>query len=133
MTKRKLLRYAALASAFVLVGAGSFLLGDEHAADRLGIDRVGPDQIAAAMAGDHFYSDYRERTLVVVGTVASVARNRGGGASVTFETRSSFGVLCTFATYPSGLHGGDRVTVLSEGGRAERRGQAVVLQGCIRP
>lgn len=52
----------------VFTGAG-FLLGNARAMQAMSVRRVEPTQLATAMAGAHFFSDYRTSTLLVRGRV----------------------------------------------------------------
>lgn len=123
---------AALLLVLAAVAVASFFLGDKRALDSLTIRRVAPGQLAAAMAGDHFYSDYRESTLLVAGTAASITRS-GRTAVVTFATRSSFKTRYEFATDTGGIRPGARVVAVSEGALAKRQASAVVLRNCTTP
>jgi len=110
-----------------VVAAGSFFLGDTHALDSLTIKRVTPSQVSAAMAADHFYSDYRASTLLVTGTAASITRS-GSSAIVTFATGSPFKTLCDFANYTGRIRVGDSIKAISETALAERQPSAVLLK-----
>jgi hypothetical protein len=57
------------------------------------VTRATPHQLAEAMKGDHFYSDYGKSALLVSGTVASVARS-SGHLVVGFQTGSTYGASC---------------------------------------
>jgi hypothetical protein len=115
-----------------VVGVGSFFLGDKHAVDSLTVKRVTPNQVSAAMTGDHFYSDYRESTLLVTGTASPITRS-GSSAIVTFATGSSFKTRCDFASYTGGIRTGDSIKAISEGALAERQPSAVLLKNCTTP
>jgi hypothetical protein len=52
---------------------------------------------------------------------------------VEFKTGSPFRALCDFGALPSGLRGGDRISVIAEGAGAERQPSAVLLHGCVVP
>jgi len=110
----------------------SFLLGDRYAVEHHSIQRVTPDQLANAMAQDHFYADYRADTLVVSGRASAVDR-KGAGALVTFQTAPAQSASCQFDTAMSNLTVGQTITAVSEGARAERAGSGVRLQGCALP
>lgn len=115
----------------VLAGVGgiAFLLGDRYALANLTVLETTPDQLAAAMQNDHFYSDYNEDTLVVHGLVASMAGD-GSGAVLQFQAQSAFTTRCQFDQYPATVHPGDTLSVVTEGATAERLTSAVLLRGC---
>jgi hypothetical protein len=115
----------------VLAGVGgiAFYVGDRYALINVTIRQATPDQLAAAMANDEFYSDYIENTLVVRGVVASLTGD-GGGAVVQFQTQGAFTTRCQFDQYPSTVHPGDMISILTEGAIAERLTSAVLLRGC---
>jgi hypothetical protein len=125
-------RCAAVLLVLAVVGGGFFFLGDKQAVESLTIKRVTPKQLSAAMAGDHFYSDYRESTLLVTGTAASIRRS-GNSAIVTFATGSSFKTLCEFASDTGEIRAGDSIKAISEGALAERQPSAVLLKNCTTP
>jgi hypothetical protein len=127
-----LLRYAAIAVLLTAVGGGFFFLGAKHATETMAIRRVTPDQVARAMQDDSFYSDFKEATLVMRGTVASV-HQRAGDVVVEFSTRSAYKSLCDLGSPLSTPHVGDTITVLAEGATVERRPSAVMLTGCTLP
>ena len=129
MSRSRLLRDAALVVAVILLGGGSFLLGDKHALDTQVITRATPDQLANAMQQEAFYSDYRGRTLLVNATIVSVT-DRAGAKIVRLATTSSLTVLCNLDQAPAITHAGDAVTVVAEGAAAQRQPTGVLLQGC---
>lgn len=116
----------------VLAGVGgiAFFLGDRYALTNLTVKETTPDQIAAAMQNDQFYSDYNEATLVVDGVVTSV-HGDGGGGLVEFQTHGGFAMQCQFDQYPTTIHAGELISVMTEGAAAERLTAAVVLRGCL--
>ena len=118
--------------AVVGVGGISYFLGDKHALQALRIERVTPDQVAKAMKEDRFFADYRERTLLVTGTVASVTRDVGGEV-VRFGTTSQFAALCDLRDSAPQAHRGRQLTVIAEGATAERQSAAVMLRNCRLP
>lgn len=111
------------------VGGIAFFLGDRYALANLTVRETTPDQLAAAMQIDQFYSDYNEDTLVVRGLVASLAAD-GGGAVLQFQTRGAFTTRCQFDQYPAAVHPGDTISVMTQGASAERLTSAVLLKGC---
>ena len=123
----------ALALFFIaILAVGMFFLGDKHGIETMTFRRVTPDQLATAMLDDHFYSSYRENTLLVSGTVSSVSRTNND-LVVTFKTTSSFKVLCDFGGSSSAIRPGDVITALSEGGSAKREISSVLLKDCLIP
>ncbi|HEV2006959.1 MAG TPA: hypothetical protein VGQ85_10125 [Candidatus Limnocylindrales bacterium] len=115
----------------VLAGVGGigFFSGERYALANLTVHETTPDQLAAAMQNDRFYSDYNEKTLVVHGLVASLTAD-GSGAVLEFQTPSAFTTRCQFDQYPATVHPGDTISVVTEGATAERLASAVLLRGC---
>ena len=113
------------------VSAGAFLLGERHALGELTVVEATPDQLAAAMQDDRFYSAYSERTLLVHGLVASLTAD-GSGADL-LQTTGGFMAGCRFDGLPTSVHPGDMITVVTEGATAERLTSAVLLMGCRLP
>jgi hypothetical protein len=114
------------------VGGVSYFLGDKHALETLRVRRVTPDQIAKAMKDDRFFADYRERTLLVTGTVASLTGDVGGEI-VRFRTASRFAALCDLRDKAPQADRGQQLTVIAEGATAERQSAAVMLRNCRLP
>ncbi len=114
------------------VFVGGIFVGDIHGTSSMRIQRVTPREIASAMAGDRFYSDYRQSTLIVTGTLQSVGM-RAGRRVLAFRTGSAFGALCDLGAAQTNDRAGDVVTVAAEGARATRSPTAVVLVGCTEP
>lgn len=115
-----------------LVGSVAFFLGDKHALDAMRVTHATPDQIAVAMQQDQFFADYRERALVVTGTVASVIGDAGGEV-VHFRSASQYAALCDLRDRASGVRPGMRLTVIAEGATGERQSSAVMLRNCRLP
>jgi len=88
---------------------------------------VSADQIASAMQGDHFYSDYRNATLVVSGTVTAVTSD-GGDTVLELATSIPTKVRCDIGTARTSIRVGAAVTVTSSDG--ERVPSAVLLRDC---
>lgn len=130
MDRAKIIKLVVVVLIVMAVGAVSFLFGDKHGVESMTIKRITPDQAASAMQGDHFYSDYRENTLMVSGTVSSISKN-SNDSLVTFETGSPFKTRCDFGSTAAAVHRGETITILSEGGSAQRQASAVLLKGCI--
>ena len=118
--------------AIIILCVVFYFLGDTHAVQSMTIKRVTPDQIANAMKGDYFYTDYRENTLIVKGQVESVSKS-AGTSQLTFKTSSSFQAYCDLANGTVVPKTGDIVTALSEGGPALRQTNGVLLVNCTIP
>ena len=129
MSRSRGFRYAALVLVAVLPGGGFFFWGDRHALETLVITRTTPDQLANTMQHDAFYSNYRESTLLIDATIASVT-DRTGATIVKLVTTSSFTVLCNLGQAPATTRAGEVVTVVAEGAAAQRQPAGVLLQGC---
>lgn len=132
MTRSRLTRYAFIVVLLAVVSGVFFFLGYQHAQRAISIKRVTPDQIAMAMADDHFFSDYGESTLVVHGTVASL-RKDGGSLVIWLKVDSSYAAGCDLGRSAFLAHAGDAITVLAEGALAERETAAVMLRNCAIP
>jgi hypothetical protein len=114
----------------IVAAGGLFWWGSSRALQTLSITSVTPDQLADAMQKDAFYTLYREKTLVVQGTVASV-RNEGNGTIITLKTSTSYQTLCNIGSAPTTVKVGDTSTLLAEGATAIREPSAVLLVGCV--
>lgn len=116
----------------VLAGVGgiAFFLGDRLALLNVTIQQATPDELATAMANDEFYADYFENTLLVRGSVASVASDGYGGV-IEFQSQGAFKTRCQFDQYPATIHAGDTISVVTQGATAVRLTSVVLLRGCI--
>lgn len=114
----------------LLVGAGSYFLGSKHAVESMTIKQITPSQAASAMQGDHFYSDYRENTLLIRGLVTSVYQLSGSNL-IGFRTDSTFRTRCELSTNSTVPQVGATVRILTEGGSAQRQNSAVLLKNCL--
>ena len=114
------------------VGVGGFVLGDIEAVKGMTIKHATPHQLAEAMKGDHFYSDYRKSAVLLTGKVTSVGR-RDGVLVAGFETESSFGVSCDLGMATVAPHLAETLTVLAVGHAAERLSAGVLLHDCVVP
>jgi hypothetical protein len=115
---------------FAIVAA--FFLGDQHGVENMTFRQVTPNQIAEAMKNDHFYSSYRENTLMITGTVLSVTKNNND-LLVGFKTDSAYGAFCDFGNAPLATRAGNVITAFAESGAARRQPSAVLLKNCIVP
>jgi hypothetical protein len=118
--------------AVLAVGGVACILGARHVAAARTIARVGPDQVAGAMQGDDVYAGYGGGTLVLTGTVAALAADRGQTV-VGFRTATASGACCDFGAAAPAIRPGDTIAVVSEGAVARRRTAAVRLEGCALP
>lgn len=120
----------AIAAAVALVVCGIFfLLGEKYGVEHMKVVRTTPTVLAQTMLQDEFYSTFRERTVLFTGRVSSITR-RGNSAIVTFATKSLYQARCSFDTSQPRLGKGQTITVLSEGGLAQRQSTAVMLVDC---
>jgi hypothetical protein len=116
----------------VAAAVGGFVLGDIQSVKGMTVKRAMPHQLAEAMKGDHFYSDYGTAALLVTGTVASVGR-RGGHLIVSFRTDSAYGASCELGAATVAPSIGATFTVVTVGQAAERLPAAVLLHDCVVP
>jgi hypothetical protein len=130
MRARRILMLLSFVGALVGVAAVSFFGGDAFAVGTFSVRQVTPDQLGLAMKADDFYSEFREDTLVVRGTVASVSR-AASGMNVAFQTQNGIETLCAVGLYSSAIHVGERVTVVTEGANAQRLSSGVLLSNCV--
>ncbi len=93
---------------------------------------VTADQIAQAMHEDHFYSDYGNNVLVILGTVLSV-NQQNNDLTVTLNTTPPTGVVCDLGKSTTLLEAGDAVTVTARADQALREPDAVLLKNCSIP
>lgn len=120
---------AALIVVLLVVGAVSYFLGNQHGVENMTIKHVEPTALAQAMKDDHFYTDYRENTLLVKGTVFSVTKT-SDDLQVQFKANSSYKAICDFGNSQSDIRPGNTITALTEGGAAERQAAGVLLKAC---
>jgi hypothetical protein len=130
MARSRLLGLAGLVILLVGIGGAAFFLGNSIALGNLSVRRVSPDQAAEAMQNDEFYSDYREVTLLVTGTVVS-ERTTSGGTVIQLATTTTLKTYCQWSQSPSPLQDGETITVVTEGYNAVRLPSGVSLSDCI--
>lgn len=123
-------KYVLIAAAIVVTSVVSLFVGDTYALNHLTVKRASVDQLSKAMEQDRFYSDYRESTLYVAGTVKSVKAEHGD-LVVSFQTNLRFGVLCDLGKAQTSVRVTNPITVVAEGMAAERQSSAVMLRGCL--
>ncbi len=130
-TRRRIAILIAIGLA-ALVGlmAVAVYVGDSYALQSLTVQQATPNELAAAMRGDHFYSDYRENTLLIRGAVASVSQS-AGATTVEFVTHDAYTLECEMSTLQKSVHRGDVITVITEAYRASRLPSGVSLAGCV--
>ena len=112
------------------IGVIAFYFGDSHALKNLTIRRVSADSVASAMHHDEFYSDFRENTLLVTGSVAAIS-DQHSRQTIQFTTSGNFKTLCRLKSKQPALVVGERITVVTEAYTAIRRPSAVLLENCV--
>jgi hypothetical protein len=130
MDKLKHFKYPLLIIIAVIAGTGVFFLGSKYALDHLSIRQITPTQAANAMKEDHFWSSYRENTLLITGDVISVAKS-GNNTIVSFKTNSSYGAECSFANFRGTITKDKTIKVITIANSAERESSAVKLNNCL--
>jgi len=126
LTRRRSVIAVLVTLAMVILASATFFLGLKHGVEHMSITQATPDQLANAMKDDHFYSSYKENTLIISGSIDSVQSDH----LITFKTSADFKTKCDFGKAVANLHHGDSMTVLSEGGSAKRKPNAVLLTSC---
>ena len=132
MSKKVLLLSITAVLAIAVFGLGLFIVGHQIALRNLSFKTITPTQAAQAMKNDEFFSDYKENTLIIHGTVSSVTR-RGNDTTIGFKTDSTYQTLCKLSNNPSEFKLGDSVVVEAIGGNAVREPAGVLLANCILP
>ena len=132
MGRKRLVAFIATSVVLLLVGGGIFFIGDKYAVDHLSVSRVTSGQLAQAMAGDYFYSNYRASTLIVSGIVSAIDRSRGA-PELVFSGTGNSQVRCTLSKQSPVPGVGTTITVISEGSQAERLPSGVLLHDCVIP
>jgi hypothetical protein len=112
-----------------LAGGIGFIWGGKHALDTLSVAAVTPDQMVQAMSDDNFFGLWRERTLLVSGTVAGVTE-QNGDTRIQLTTNSVSKAYCDIGGATTTLTAGDSIRVLAEGERASRIPEGALLAGC---
>lgn len=130
MDKLKSLKYPLAVIITIVVGIGLFFLGSKYALDHLSFRQITATQAANAMKDDHFWSSYRENTLLITGDVVSVSKN-GNNTSVGFKTDSSYGANCNFANFSGTITKGQTIKIMTIANAAEREPSAVKLNNCL--
>ena len=132
MARRRIIITAALVLFLIIFGGVLYFLGDKHGVESMTFKRTDPTPLANAMKNDNFYTSYRDNTLLVTGTTKSVSQT-AKGIQVVFKTNSSYSVTCNFGSKNPGLRANQTVTVLAQGGSAERQPAGVLLTVCTIP
>jgi len=130
MSKRKLVTHVGLILLIVVIGLVAFLAGHQVALRNLTFKNVSANQAAQAMKNDEFFTDYKENTLIVRGTVSSLNK-QGRSTIVGLKTGSSYELLCNLNNGSSNFKAGDNITIEAIGGNAVRQSSAVLLQNCV--
>jgi hypothetical protein len=129
--EKALVALAAVAVVFmVVVIAVAYWLGYVHAVEKMSFRQISPAQAANAMQQDDFYSNYNGNTLIIPGTVAAVSHSNNAYI-VEFKTNTSFKARCEFDGAKPAVAPVSKITVLTEGGAAERQSSGVLLKDCI--
>jgi hypothetical protein len=122
-----------LAAALLLIlGGGSFFLGNKYSVDSMEITRVTSTQVGFAMKGDHFYSDFRGKVLAITGTVAKVIPS-DKTSLVTFISENNLKVSCRLTSESLAFSAARKVTLIAVASKAERTPDGVLLQECVNP
>ena len=122
--------YIVLGIVLLALAAGiGFLSGNKQALNALSFESVTPDQMVQAMGDDNFFRLWREKTLIVSGTVADVS-TQSGDTRIELTTNSVSKAYCDIGTATTSLKTGDAIRALAEGERAERIPEGVLLLGC---
>ena len=130
MDQIKRFKYPLAAIIILIVIALSFLLGSKYALNNLVIRQITPSQAAEAMKNDHFWSSYREDTLIISGTITSLSHS-GADTSVNFKTDSTYGAECSFVNFRGKISKGQTIKVLTIASAAERQPASVKLNNCL--
>ena len=130
MNKLKSLKYPSLIFVAIIAGTGLFFLGSKYALDHLSFRQITPTQAANAMKDDHFWSSYRENTLLITGDVISVSKS-SNNTVVGFKTDSSYGAECSFANFSGTITKGQTIKVITIANAAEREPAGVKLNNCL--
>ena len=115
---------------FVVAGALVFFLGNKYGVGHMSFKSASASQAASAMQKDEFYSDYRENTLFVQGTVGAINLSKSGFL-VTFNTSTAFNAVCEFNDNSLPFHVGENIQVITEAATAQRLTNGVLLKNCI--
>lgn len=130
VNRTKIIQLLAVLLVVIAVGIASYLLGNVHAVQTLTFKRITPTQAANAMKNDNFYANYRENTLLVTAVVSSISKDNNE-VEATFKAASTFQTRCDFGNSGIAIRPGETITVLAEGGVAERQPSAVLLKNCL--
>jgi len=130
--RKRLATFIATPVVLLLAGGGIFFIGNKYAVDHLSVARVTSEQLAQAMEGDYFYSNYRDRTLLLSGTVSAIDQSHGV-PELVFKGAAGYQVRCTLDKSTSVPIVGSSITVVTEGARAERLSAGVLLRDCVIP
>ena len=130
MDRLKRFKYPLLIIVAIVASIGIFFLGSIYALDHLSIRQITPTQAANAMKDDHFWSSYRENTLLITGDVISVAKS-GNNTIVSFKTDSSYSAECSFTNFNGNITKDQTIKVITVANAAEREPSGVKLNNCL--
>ena len=114
----------------IIFAFGCYFLGMKHGLESMTFRQATPTDLAEAMKNDHFFTSYRENTLIVSGVIASL-NTQGNDLVLGFKTNSSYNAYCNLGAATTSLHIGDTTTVLAEAASAQRQPSAVMLTQCM--
>jgi hypothetical protein len=92
------------------------------------IVRITADDVARAMAGDHFYSDYGQAILAITGRVGDVTVT-GNDSRIALATSTAAVVICETFGAPD-VKAGDTIQVRVRATDALRDDAGVLLRSC---
>jgi len=126
----KFFKYPLLIIIVIIAGLGLFFLGSKYALDHLSFRQITPTQAANAMKDDHFWSSYRENTLLITGDVTAVVKS-GDNTIVSFKTNSAYGAECSFTNFSGMITKNQTIKVMTIANAAEREPSGVKLNNCL--
>jgi hypothetical protein len=92
------------------------------------IVRITSDDVARAMAGDHFYSDYGQAILAITGRIGDVTVT-GNDSRIALATATAAVVICETFGAPD-VKAGDIIQVRVRATDALRDDAGVLLRSC---
>ena len=130
MTIKRALAVGAGVVLFVIIVGFSFLHGENYALGGMSIASATPAEMAQAMGNDDFWGMWRERTLLVNGTVAGVLQ-QNGTTQIEFVTNSVLKAYCDLGSASTSIRAGDTIRIAAEGFTAQRLPSGVLLTNCV--
>ncbi len=125
---RKTILTAVAATAALVLAASGFVAAWLRVPQTMTVRRVGVQDAVHAMAGDHFYSDYRLSTLLVT---ATVARDEPALRRITFAGTGRNVAMCQLSNTGGLPAPGTTVTVATVAARAVRVPDGVLFTDCV--